>query len=85
MSDPEVPKETSNGGNDKHLYHFTAYKAGMEKVDRARIDRIIHEASRNSAHYKNEARKAAEVSVRIKRVLCLCFGRIKEGHKTQLN
>ncbi|MES1916892.1 MAG: hypothetical protein MHM6MM_008668 [Cercozoa sp. M6MM] len=38
------------------------------RVDRARIDRIIHEASRNSAHYKNEARKAAEVSVRIKRV-----------------
>uniref|UniRef100_A0A383WPR7 DNA polymerase kappa n=1 Tax=Tetradesmus obliquus TaxID=3088 RepID=A0A383WPR7_TETOB len=44
---------------------FTASKAGMQNVDKEKVKRIVYEMSKDSAHFKNEQRKQAQVDVRI--------------------
>ncbi|KAG2435360.1 hypothetical protein HXX76_007433 [Chlamydomonas incerta] len=47
---------------------FTNAKAGMEGVDKARVQQIVWEMSKDSAHFKNEQRKQASVQERIERM-----------------
>lgn len=43
---------------------FDASKAGLTKVDKAHVERVIQAASKGSAFFKSEQRKAAERAVR---------------------
>ena len=45
------------------------YKAGMEGLDKAKINQIILEASRGSKYYENELKKEKQVSKRIESML----------------
>ncbi|KAG2446814.1 hypothetical protein HYH02_008374 [Chlamydomonas schloesseri] len=47
---------------------FTNAKAGMDGVDKARVQQIVWEMSKDSAHFKNEQRKQAGVLERIERM-----------------
>ncbi|KAF6260719.1 hypothetical protein COO60DRAFT_856036 [Scenedesmus sp. NREL 46B-D3] len=44
---------------------FTASKAGMQNVDKEKVKRVVFEMSKDSAHFKNEQRKQAQVDARI--------------------
>ncbi|PNH03025.1 DNA polymerase kappa [Tetrabaena socialis] len=44
---------------------FTNAKAGMEGVDKEHVQRVVYEMSKDSAHYRNEQRKQAQVDARI--------------------
>ncbi|KAK1359024.1 DNA polymerase kappa [Heracleum sosnowskyi] len=48
-------------------YHtvFTNAKAGMEGVDKEKVQRIVYEMSKGSKYFENEARKEAEMKVKI--------------------
>ena len=48
---------------------LNTHKAGMEGVDRDRINSIILEASKGSRFYQNEVRKEKQVSVKIEAML----------------
>uniref|UniRef100_A0A0G4HYG8 DNA polymerase kappa n=1 Tax=Chromera velia CCMP2878 TaxID=1169474 RepID=A0A0G4HYG8_9ALVE len=43
-------------------------KAGMTKVDRAHVDRVIFESSKNSSYYVNEIRKTKQLEVQIEKL-----------------
>jgi DNA polymerase kappa len=45
------------------------HKAGMEGLDKARINEIILEASKGSKFYNNEVKKEKQVSLRIKQMM----------------
>lgn len=47
---------------------FTNAKAGMDGVDKARVQQVVWEMSKDSAHFKNEQRKQASVLERIERM-----------------
>jgi len=51
--------------NPGHFFHFGANKAGMQNVDRERINRIIHEASKGSAYYDKALRTDAKLQLKI--------------------
>lgn len=44
---------------------FTNKKAGMDAVDRDKIKRVVYEASKNSAHFRNEQRKEEQTKRKI--------------------
>lgn len=50
---------------DSHLYNFTSEKAGMQGIDRAEINRVIHEASKDSDFYKHQVARDAQIQERI--------------------
>ncbi|KAG2487883.1 hypothetical protein HYH03_013465 [Edaphochlamys debaryana] len=47
---------------------FTNAKAGMEGVDKEKVQRIVYEMSKDSAHFRNEQRKQAATAARIERL-----------------
>ncbi|GFH08646.1 UmuC domain-containing protein [Haematococcus lacustris] len=47
---------------------FTNAKAGMEGVDKAHVQRVVYEMSKDSAHFKNEQRKQAQTELKIARM-----------------
>lgn len=48
---------------------LNSHKAGMEGLDRDKINQIILEASRGSKYYQNEVRRDQEISKRVTRML----------------
>ena len=48
-----------------HLFHFTANKAGMGGVDKAKVNRVVHDMSKNSAHHKHALKQDAKVDARV--------------------
>eukprot|EP00878_Enallax_costatus_P028564 GHUV01030860.1.p1 GENE.GHUV01030860.1~~GHUV01030860.1.p1 ORF type:complete len:153 (+),score=55.75 GHUV01030860.1:397-855(+) len=44
---------------------FTAAKAGMQNVDKEKVKKIVYEMSKDSAHFRNEQRKQAQVDAKI--------------------
>eukprot|EP01083_Nonionella_stella_P126069 381396_1 len=52
----------------EHLFVYATAKAGMNEVDKAKIQQTIYEASKGSAYFQNEQRKAAQVEERMKGV-----------------
>lgn len=46
------------------------WKAGMEGLDKEKINRIIHDASKGSKYYENEKRKEERVQERIAQIKC---------------
>jgi hypothetical protein len=36
---------------------FTNHKAGMDQVDKSKVQKVVYEMSKDSAHYQNELRK----------------------------
>lgn len=48
---------------------LNTHKAGMEGLDKARINQIILEASKGSSFYENELKKERKVSERIKKMM----------------
>jgi DNA polymerase kappa len=57
--------QATDSGGSAHLFHFTAAKAGMDGLDRDYINRVIHEASKDSAYFQQQQRRDAAVDVRI--------------------
>ena len=51
--------------NMRSLTHFTHEKAGMANVDKAHINKVVYEMSKNSAYFKNEQRKSDQLTKRI--------------------
>lgn len=45
----------------RHMYNFTHEKAGMQGLDREKIDQIIYEASKNSEFHKHEQQKTEQI------------------------
>ena len=48
---------------------LNAHKAGMEGIDKAKIDQIILEASKGSKYYENEVRREQQVTKRVNAML----------------
>ena len=61
------PAPPSRGNEGWRTYEsvFTNRKAGMNDVDRDKIKKIVYEASKDSAHFKNEKRKEEQVQKRL--------------------
>ncbi|KXZ53568.1 hypothetical protein GPECTOR_6g485 [Gonium pectorale] len=47
---------------------FTNAKAGMEGVDKEHVQRVVYEMSKDSAHFKNEQRKAVALEAKMARM-----------------
>ncbi|GFR48976.1 hypothetical protein Agub_g10994, partial [Astrephomene gubernaculifera] len=47
---------------------FTNAKAGMEGVDKEYVQKVVYEMSKDSAHFRNEQRKQAQLAARIERL-----------------
>ena len=60
---------------------LNAHKAGMEGLDKEKINRVILEASRGSKFYENEVRKEQQVASRISKMLGE-LAKITEAEKT---
>ncbi|XP_073123317.1 DNA polymerase kappa isoform X1 [Henckelia pumila] len=64
-------EEDSNSGNDTarpwQSYHtvYTNAKAGMEGVDKEKVQRIVYEMSKGSKYFENEERKEAYMKQKI--------------------
>ena len=72
---PQVDDEGQDGGGDgaectppMSRIGLNDHKAGMEGLDRDRINQIILEASKGSKFYKNEVQKEKQVSSRIEQM-----------------
>lgn len=48
-----------------HLFVFTSAKAGMASVNQDAVNKVVYEMSKDSDYFKNEQRKAEEVSKKI--------------------
>lgn len=59
---------------------LNAHKAGMEGLDKEKINRIILEASKGSKFYENEVRKEQQVTSRVRKMLGE-LGKITEPQK----
>ncbi|XP_042416902.1 DNA polymerase kappa-like isoform X2 [Zingiber officinale] len=59
--------ETSSGDRPWQSYHtaYTNAKAGMEGVDKEKVQRIIYEMSKGSKYFENEKRKEAFIKQKI--------------------
>ncbi|KAG2435355.1 hypothetical protein HXX76_007428 [Chlamydomonas incerta] len=62
------PESASDPAWKDYQTVFTNAKAGMDGVDKARVQQIVWEMSKDSAHFKNEQRKQASVLERIERM-----------------
>ncbi|THU65245.1 hypothetical protein C4D60_Mb05t01620 [Musa balbisiana] len=58
---------TSDGDRPWHSYHtvYTNAKAGMEGVDKEKVQKIIYELSKGSKYFENEKRKEAIIKQKI--------------------
>jgi DNA polymerase kappa len=63
-----MEKEDINYTKEAHMYNFTHEKAGMEGLDRAKIDQIIHEASVGSEFYKKQQEQALRIEQKVKSI-----------------
>ena len=52
--------------NSAHLFHFTVAKAGMDGLDREKINQQIYELSKNSAYFK------ASILLHSRFYICYC-------------
>ena len=57
--------ENSEGKSEAHLYNFTHEKAGMQGINREKIDQIIYEASKDSEFYKHQQERSKEIEVKV--------------------
>ncbi|KAL1812049.1 hypothetical protein ACET3Z_022114 [Daucus carota] len=60
----ETSPESSRPWQTYHTV-FTNAKAGMEGVDKEKVQRIVYEMSKGSKYFENEARKEADMKVKI--------------------
>uniref|UniRef100_A0A1D1ZAP8 DNA polymerase kappa n=1 Tax=Anthurium amnicola TaxID=1678845 RepID=A0A1D1ZAP8_9ARAE len=65
---------TSDGDRPWESYHtvYTNAKAGMDGVDKERVQRVIYEMSKGSKYFENEQRKEAFLKQRIERMHAQC-------------
>ncbi|GIL83396.1 hypothetical protein Vretifemale_12223, partial [Volvox reticuliferus] len=66
-ADPSPHQETTAPWQDYQTV-FTNAKAGMEGVDKAYVQKIVYEMSKDSAHFRNEQRKQAQLDARIRQL-----------------
>ncbi len=52
----------------EHLFVYATAKAGMSQVDQAKVQQTIYEASKGSAYFEQEQRKAAAVEEKMKSI-----------------
>lgn len=50
---------------EEHLYNFTGEKAGMKGVDKAEVNRVIHEATKDSDFYKQQLTRDSQIQEKI--------------------
>ena len=72
IENDKVNKEDKIQENDKTeiKFHFNAEKAGMEQVDKAKVNQIIDEASKGSEYYKREKERTESYQNEIKKKNC---------------
>ena len=62
----EEANKKSNSANEAHLFVFTADKAGMGSADKAHVNRVVYEMSKDSAFFahakKNDAKTDAKIA-----------------------
>ncbi|XP_038970286.1 DNA polymerase kappa isoform X2 [Phoenix dactylifera] len=65
---------TSDGDRPWQSYHtaYTNAKAGMEGVDKEKVQRIIYEMSKGSKYFENEKRKEAYIRQKVENLHTLC-------------
>eukprot|EP01084_Bolivina_argentea_P311186 538623_1 len=64
---PKSEKEDKSS-DAEHLFVYATAKAGMNDVDKNKIQQIIYEASKGSAYFEQEQRKAAQVEEKMKTI-----------------
>ena len=67
--------------NVDHLFVYSNAKAGMDKIDKKKIDKVIYEASKGSEYFKNEQRKAEQTQQK----MILIKKQLKQISMNQLN
>ena len=60
-----MDSENNSVSKEAQMYNFTHEKAGMEGLDRSKIDQIIHDASVDSDFYKHEQEKAKSIDEKV--------------------
>ncbi|OAY39274.1 DNA polymerase kappa isoform X4 [Manihot esculenta] len=72
----EKSETTSSGENPRpwHSYHtvYTNAKAGMEGVDKEKVQRIVYEMSKGSKYFENEEKKEAYMRQKIETMRAQC-------------
>ena len=73
-ADPETPPTSSSSSSSSSSalmsrIGLNSHKAGMEGLDKAKINQIILEASKGSKYYENEVKREKRVTIRINKIL----------------
>ena len=69
-ADPETPPTSSSSSSAlMSRIGLNSHKAGMEGLDKAKINQIILETSKGSKYYENEVKREKRVTIRINKML----------------
>ncbi|KAK3420414.1 hypothetical protein EUGRSUZ_G01218 [Eucalyptus grandis] len=70
MAEEESESASSDGPRPWQSYHtvYTNAKAGMEGVDKEKVQRVVYEMSKGSKYFENEERKEAFIKQKIERM-----------------
>ncbi|TQD98198.1 hypothetical protein C1H46_016152 [Malus baccata] len=71
MANSETSADTARPWQSYNTVYTNA-KAGMEGVDRERVQRIVYEMSKGSQYFKNEERKEAFIREKIENMRARC-------------
>ena len=61
-----MEQEEINYSKETKLCNFAHEKAGMEGIDRAKIDQTIYEATKDSEFYKRQQEKNLEIEEKVR-------------------
>ncbi|KAJ0390951.1 hypothetical protein ATCC90586_012001 [Pythium insidiosum] len=62
---PSTAAKMPTAGEAAQLFVFTAQKAGMQGIDKAHVQKVVFEMSKDSAFFQNSMRQNAKVEARI--------------------
>ncbi|XP_030550396.1 DNA polymerase kappa isoform X2 [Rhodamnia argentea] len=84
MADKKSESASSDGARPWQSYHtvFTNAKAGMEGVDKEKVQRVVYEMSKGSKYFENEERKEAFIRQKIERMRARS-AKLTAGHLSQ--
>ncbi|ETO24280.1 hypothetical protein RFI_12875, partial [Reticulomyxa filosa] len=60
-------KAIGNGNNTSHLFVYASEKAGMQHINKQKLQETLYEMSKDSKYFQNELRRAQQVCVSCRR------------------
>lgn len=80
---PENPQNLNESVSNKFI-NFNEYKAGLDNLDKERINKIIQEASKNSPYYAHQQNRQKNVDLKIAKYKAVLHNATETERKTAM-